>query len=434
VLLRNTASWKVGTVLEILRSVARARGLSLQAVRATEDGARDGESAPDGFQAALEEFEEVFTKLGARLERERADASGLADEVLRQPRGRRRWLIRNTRRFQTFGLAEFLLDRVRELWHGDQGEAEQITTVALEICEVLDEHVYCVELIHDLRAQTLAYLANSYRLLRHLRNVEEIFQAASFHLVKGTGDPTLQALVQSFKSQLRVQQSRFEEAAELLDEAASIYRSTGRLADRARVALQKHWILRESGRPKEALAILQEALELTQEGEPQLYFYAYHNMIELLWALGRKEEALERVGTNRQLAEATGGIIDQIKVTWLEGRTLAGVGRTKEAEEPLCRAVDQFFEHHLEMDGIGVALDLMLVYLDSDRAEDAHLFLSSLFPRARKVPPNILAALVTLQQAFKGGDASRDLVREVERFVDKAEFNPSARFELPADA
>lgn len=433
VLLRNTHNRQIRTVLETFRAVCRARGLSLQEVEPAADDAREVETSRDGFSSALQEFEAVFAELGARLERERAEAPSLAEEVIRQPRGRRRWLIRNMRRFQTFGLAEFLLERVQELWHGDQEDAEQLTTVALEICELLEDQVYGAELIHDLRAQALACLANSQRVLRQLRNVEEIFQAASFHLEKGTGDPTLRALVQYLKSQLRLLQNRHEEAADLLDRAAALYRGTGKLADRARVALQKHFLLRESGRPDEALQILQELLELTEDREPQLYFYAYHNIIDQLWALGRYQEALERIETNRKLAEATGGAIDQTKVTWVEGRALAGAGRAEEAEEPLRTALDRFFDHHLEIEGIMVALDLMVVYLESDRSEDALVLLSSLFPRARRVPPNVLAALVTLQQALREGKATPDLVDEVERFVDKADSNPSARFELPSD-
>jgi tetratricopeptide (TPR) repeat protein len=431
VLLRNPHTRQVGTVLETFRAVCRARGLSLQEGESS-DGAQVDEAARECLSAALQGFVEVYSDLGGRLIRERADASSLADEVLQQPRARRRWLIRNARRFQTFGLAEHLLERVRTLWHGDQQEAEQLTTVALEICELLDFGIYGTELIHDLRAQTLAYLANSHRVLRQLRNVEEIFQAAAFHLEKGTGDPELRAVILSLKAQLRVDQFRLKEAGDLLDQAAVIYRVTGKLADRARVAIQRYFVMKQSGCSEEALAILQETMELTREREPQFYFYAYHNMIDLLWDLGRNKEALERVRTNRKLAAASGGVIDQIKVTWLEGRILASADRKQEAEEALCSAMDQFFESHLEVDGVGVALDLMKLYLENDRPEDAHLLLSSLIPRTRKVPPNILAALVTLQQAFKDGEASPDLVREVERFVDKAESNPSARFELPA--
>jgi len=433
VLLRNPHNRQVRTVLETFRAICRARGLSLQETESADEDARVlDETSRDAFSDALQDLEVVFAEIGARLDRERADAPSLAEEVLRQPRGRRRWLIRNMRRFQTFGLAEFLLERVRELWHEDQEEAEHLTTVALEVCELLDDGVYGSELVHDLRAQTLAFLANSQRVLRQLRNVEEVFQAASFHLEKGTGDPTLRALVQYLKSQLSLLQNRFDEAAGLLDQAAALYRGTGKLADRVRVALQKHLLLRRSDRPEEALQILQELLDLTKDREPQLYFYTYHNVIDQLWALGRHDEALERIETDRKLAEAAGGPIDQIKVTWVEGRVLAGAGRVEEAEEPLRKALDLFFDHHLETEGIIAALQLIALYVDGDRTDDALILLSSLFPRIRRVSPNVLAALVALQQVLKKGTASSELVRAVERFVDEAESNPSARFELPA--
>lgn len=433
-LLRNRTNWKVRTVLETFRAVCRSRGLSLHSDVATEDDARPTESARKRPPPVLEVFEKEFAKLEARLDRERAEASSLADEVLEQPQGRRRWLIRNTRRFQTLGLAELLLARVRELWHGDQQEAEHFTAVALEVCEQLDDEIYGPELIHDLRAQTLTFLANSQRVLRQLRNVEEIFQAAGFHLEKGTGDPSLRALVLTYKSVLRVLQNRYDEAAELLDEAASLYRATGTLEDRAQVALEKHALLRDSGHEDEALQLLQEVMELTRNRDPLHYFYAHHNTVSLLVHLGRNDEALKRIETNRRLAGATGGVIDQIKATWVEGRALVGAGRAEEAEKPLRKALDRFFDLHLEIEAIMVALDLMVIYLESERKQDAIVLVSSLFPRTRRVSPNILAALVTLQQALKEGKASPDLVREVERFVDEEESNPSARFELPAES
>ena len=420
--------------METFRAVCRVRGLALQEADSSDEDARGAaETSSEGLSEALQEFEEVFVGLGAILDRERADAPSLAEEVLRQPRGRRRWLIRNMRRFQTFGLAEFLLERVREMWHEDRQEAEHLTTVALEVCELLDDEVYGTELIHDLRAQTLAFLANSQRILKQLRNVEEVFQAAGFYLEKGTGDPGLRALIQYLKAQFSVLRNRFDEAAGLLDQAAALYRRTGKLADRARVALQKHILLRRAGRSEEALEILYELLELTEDREPQLYFYTYHNLIEQLWALGRHEEALEKIETDRELAEATGGPIDRIKVIWAEGRVLAGAGRVEEAEEPLRRALDLFLEHHLEIEGLMAALELIALYLEGGRTDDALVLLSSLFSRARSVPPNALAALVTLQQALQEDKASPDLVREVEQFVDEAESNPSARFELAAE-
>jgi len=431
VLLRNDSGhrWKTRTVLETFRAVCRARGLSLEDPAAETDSADEQGDSEETRERSLAVFREVLSDLGKRLRRERSEAPALAEEICRQPRGRRRWLVRNVRRFHTLGLAEHLLDLVRELWHSDHQEAEQLSAVALEICEQLSESPYGSELIHDLRAQTLGFLANSNRTLRQLRNVEETFQAASFHLEKGTGDPSLRALLLYLRALFRAHQRRFEEAADLLDQAASIYETIGNLPDQARVALQKALLMREWGQSEAEREILNHVAEITRGHEPQLYFYAYHNLTDLLWEMGRNEEALERIERGRQLAEEAGGLIDRLKVTWLEGRILSSAGRYQEAEEPLLEAMRQFLElHHLE--GISAALDLMALYLESSRDEEALGLLPPLFAQARGVSQNILTALVTLQQALREGRATPDLVREVERFLDQAASNPSLRFEL----
>lgn len=439
VLLRNDSGhrWKIQTVLETFRAVCRARGLSLEEHDSRESHVSDASSTEEAeagsgevLERVLGVLEEVLSELGERLYRERANAPALAEEIRRQPRGRRRWLVRNVLRFHTLGLAEHLLDLVRELWHSDHVEAEQLCAVALEICEQLSDATYGNELIHDLRAQTLAFLANSNRTLRHLRNVEETFQAASFHLEKGTGDPSLRALHHYLKALFRAQQRRFEEAADLLDQAASIYKTIGNLADWARVMIQKALVMQESEQEDAALEILNHVAEITRGREPRVYFYAYHNVTDLLWAMGRTEEALRRIETGRQLAEEAGGLIDRLKVTWLEGRILSSAGSFREAEEPLAEAMRQLLDLHRDLEGISAALDLMALYLESSREEEALGLLPPLFAQARGVSQNILAALVTLHQALREGRATPSLVREVEHFLDRAVSNPSLRFEL----
>lgn len=429
ILLRSGGSQNVSPITEtaLLDALARASGPEERRREALEPKSDDLTEA--SYQQALELFVERLTHLTELLAQERSTSHELAEELQRQPTRRRRWLIRNARRFVSYGLAEHLLEQVGGLWHSDPQEAETLSGLALEIAEHLDEATYGAGLVSDLRAQALASLANSGRILLRLRNVEETFRAAEFFLERGTGDPVRRAQHIFLVSLLRRDQSRFGEAAAFLDEAASIHQVLGNLRDRARALLQKAVLKNRSGSTEEALEILTEVEGLTESQLPQLYFFAYHNLTVLLLEQGRLEEARQRIEKGRELADQAGGAIDRLKVDWIEGRILAATGHTSEAEPKLQRAMSEFFDHHLEMDGVAVALDLASLYLRTDRLEDAQGLIPELLARTRRTYQNVMAALVTLQQKLMEGTATEKLIQELDKFLDVAEANPAARFQ-----
>lgn len=392
---------------------------------------RDGPLAapPEEYEPALSDFEERYGELHSRLRREELTVEDLTAELRRQPSIRQRWMVRNVQRFHSYRLAEHLLALTWKLWHEEPEEAERLAGLALDVCEELDEGVYGERMIHDLRGRSLALLANSRRILLRLRNVEEFFNAAEFHLQKGTGDPDLMARVLQLKASLRVRQSRFDEADALLQQASKIFEEEGNLADWARAFFSRAIFKRQHGEIDAALAMLEEVAQLTRELEPRLYYYCHHNVTSILVEVGHDEEALGRIATSRDLAKKFGGTIDLLKVDWLEGNILANLGRVDEARKLLRRAMEALFEHRMELDGIGAGLDLTALHLRQGQTEEARGLVPEILGRAREVHQNIFAALVTLQQALREDRASPELTKEVSDFLDVAEVNPTARFE-----
>jgi len=404
--------------------------LAAGALDAESIGKPGGPYREENYREALAHLQEYFPKAADRLRRERLDGAVLTEELRRQPQVRRKWLVRNMSRFRSYGLAERLLRLNWSLWHSDPREAENLSEVILEIAEQLDEILYGPFLLSDLRARALCHLANSRRLLRHLRSVEETFQAAEFYLDRGSGDPAERASFLLLKAYLRHDERRLDEANEFLDEAARIYQAQGNLRQEATVLLKKASLLQDSARNEEALEILRQVSALTQGHESQLYFFAYHNITDLLALMGRTEEALDRIQAGQELAMEAGGAIDRLKVDWLAGRLLADVDRLDRAQEVLETAKASFLEQEMGFEAVCVALDLAEVYLRSERRKDAEglIFELPAYLRSSRVAPSVFEALHLLQQRLREGSASAKLVREVADFLDVAGVDPSAVF------
>lgn len=378
----------------------------------------------------FDEFLDRHAERQARLERERAESGSLAEELRQQPGLRRKWLVRNIRRFQSFGLAEHILETVWRLWHSDPHEAENLSEIALEISEQLGAETYGQGLVHDLRARCLAALGNSRRVLMQRSSVEEVFQAAEYYLNQGTGNPSEEAYFAQLKASWRRGQRRLDEATKLLDRAASIYRSLGDDNREARVLVQKTLHIGAEGRYREAMSILEKLQEKSRELDPRIFFYVHHNYTLLLYEMGRYEEGLERIAEVRRMAEKLGDSLDDQKVGWLHGQLLASVDRLEEAEELFREAKDQLLQSGKGLEAMGPALDLVRLRLDLPTVKQQEIADELLvFFRTREVQQNLLAALLHLMKALQKEEATPELVNEVEAFLDRAQANPSAVFE-----
>ena len=131
------------------------------------------------------------------------EPEALCDEILGTPAARQALLIANSARFLHESVCYELLDRAWDLRFTDPH-------AMLSICKLAD----CLSAaLHrqdsssfrsDLRARTLASVANAHRVIGDHRAAEGLFDRASDLLRSGTGDPVEQAHFLYLLLQLRV--------------------------------------------------------------------------------------------------------------------------------------------------------------------------------------------------------------------------------------
>lgn len=192
-----------------------------------------------------------------RLGRERLEAPVLVAELLAQPAGWQEELIRRDPRLQTWGVGELLLRRGEELAAQDPAESARLAGLALASADQL-AGCHPEPVLQDLRARAWAAVGEARRRAGQLRAAEEALRASAGCLAHGTGDLLVEARLLEFEAAVRLDQERRGEAAALLLQAASRYRSVNEpeLLDRA--LLRRNEIRREEERVRFASELVFE--------------------------------------------------------------------------------------------------------------------------------------------------------------------------------
>ena len=172
-----------------------------------------GRSAVLDYEAALAESRRSLSEWGAGLETERDDAPGLFVELLGQPADARDLLLRDSSRFQTWGLYELLVERSLEASLQDPAFGEHLGLLALRLSESSGPTSATARNgSADLRARAWAFVGNACRLRFDFQGSEEAFSRAYLELKKGTRDGLERAIFLDLKASLREIQRRFDES------------------------------------------------------------------------------------------------------------------------------------------------------------------------------------------------------------------------------
>jgi tetratricopeptide (TPR) repeat protein len=209
------------------------RRLVSQAARNAWRGTPDA-GLPDA--AEPEEYEEYEDALRRAVERTRRSHERLTQETRDADRlwalleshtpARRAILIRNDRRFQTWGLYECLRKRSQALLEREPEAALQAAELALVTARSLSPTVYGEERTHDFQGEALIALAQARRVAGDLEAAGTALDQARSLLAMGSGDLLEKAELESARAALLRDLGRPEEA-----EAAG--RKALRLAHRA---------------------------------------------------------------------------------------------------------------------------------------------------------------------------------------------------------
>jgi hypothetical protein len=217
-----------------------------------------GERAAFGTGGALAgPLLERLARARNRLGRERLEAPVLVAGLLAQPAGWQEELIRRDPRLQTWGVGELLLRRGEELAAQDPAESARLAGLALTTADQLDG-CHPEPVLQDLRARAWAAVGEARRQAGQLRAAEEALRASAGCLAHGTGDLLVEARLLEFEAAVRLDQERRGEAAALLLQAASRYRSVNEPELLDRVLLRRNEIRREEERVRFATELVFE--------------------------------------------------------------------------------------------------------------------------------------------------------------------------------
>ena len=121
----------------------------------------------------------------------------------------------------------------------------------------------------------------------------------------------------------------------------------------------------------------------------------------------------------------------QLRLSWLQGKIAAGLGRSEEAERIFLEVRDGFLAQGIGYDAAMVSIeDLALLYVREGRVADVKRLAEEIFPifQAQDVHREAVAALMLFQEAARQEQLTVQSVREYARYLQEARTDPSLRF------
>jgi tetratricopeptide (TPR) repeat protein len=395
-----------------------------------------GRDVIPGYESALAESRRSLSEWEADLEKERDDAPGLYVELLGQPAEAHDLLLRESRRFQTWGLYELLVERSLETSLQDPSFGEQLGLLALRLADLLDRERYGTERIADLRARAWAFVGNACRLRFDFQGSEEAFRRAYLELKKGTRDGLERAIFLDLKASLRRAERRFDESLRLLRRAIDLFLSHGERHRAGRSLVKASTVQYHAGNPEEAISLLNKSLPLIDpEQEPRLLLCARHNLVDYMAGSGRFLEAQRLYRDARPLYRSFDEPWVQNRRRWVRGKISKGLGQLQHAETRLLAARDGFVAEGVPYDTALVSLELALLYAEQGRTAELKRLAAEMVPifASRHIHREALAALAFFRQAVEAETAGAELVGKIAAYLRRAEADPGLRFEALGD-
>src|SRR3954454_23234520 len=392
------------------------------------------ERKPDPEETYKPALDAALEKTGERLQeihREIESAAGRLEELTATPEPERPERIRTEVRFHALKLCDLPLKRSRGSWFRDPARAVELARMAVETAAWLDAGYYGEGLVEEERALAWAHLGNAYRIASDLRSSEEALLRAEEHHQRAGEDALTGAQILSFQASLRTSQGRFNEAAEILDQAIAVYREARDRHLEGKALIKKGTVLGYAGRYQEAARIVQRGLSrIDLLEEPHLLVTARHNLIWYLNESGRHAEALDNLQLTRALYLELGEQTHLIRLRWLEGRIARDLGRLDQAETALREARDGFVERGIGFDAARVSLDLATIYLRQGRTAELKRLATEMVPvfESRDVHQEALAALLLFRQAADAEEVTLGLLERISGYLQLARKNPELRF------
>jgi tetratricopeptide (TPR) repeat protein len=386
----------------------------------------------ENYDAAFEESQSFVARWISFLERERAEAPGLFAELIERTGEQREILLRNSRRFRTWGLLELAAERGREASVQNPGRGEELGLLALRIADLLNLQSYRATLVADSRARAWACIANARRIQSDLTGAEDAFKEAWKSLKAGTGDLLERALLMDLQASLKRDMRRFTEAFRLLRRAATLFFDLGERHRAGRSLVSLAILYNQTGDPLKAAEKTRQALQLIEpKWEPRLILSAHHNLVVYLAGAGLFLDAQGAYREARPLYRRFPDAWTQNRRKWVKGQIAFGLGQPEEAESLLLEARDGFLAEGIPYDTALVSLDLALLYVEQGRTEGLKRLAAEMVPifASRQIHREALAALAFLQRAVEAERTGVEVVERVAQYLRKARYAPDLPFQ-----
>ncbi|HTQ80672.1 MAG TPA: helix-turn-helix domain-containing protein, partial [Thermoanaerobaculia bacterium] len=309
------------------------------------------------------EVEDFFHGL---LERALREARALADQEMApalwarlQPYSlaQRQAIIREGEKYRSWALACWLCEESVRVAADSAARARELAELALFIAEqVPGSETWRAALL----GWVYAFLGNAQRVGGDLPAAAAAFTRSADLWQRGAAErgPLEEVRLLDLEASLRREQRRLPEALALLDRALAADR-TG--TSRARLLILRAKTLEELGRYEEAVGTLRSVLpSIDGVREPRLLLVVRLNLLEVLQLLGQNSTVEELLPEVQALTVQLGNELDQVRLSWVEARLAASLGRLGEAEAAFQQVCREFFVR-------GITYDAALVTLEPGR-------------------------------------------------------------------
>ena len=383
-------------------------------------------------------FDRIRNRLRDSIEqihRQKEAAPSLLEELVRHPIERQRLLLQNNPRYHSAPFAELLLERIWKDSFEDPAAAVERTDLVLELIDRIDDGWVGEEVLNDLRGRAWAFRGNFLRVMTDFRLSEAAFSKAEELFSKGTGDLLERARLLGFWSFLRILQFRPVEGREMAERGISIYLATGERHLAGRMMINQAMALKDEGEPQQAISALRKAAGMIDcEREPHLALVAKQNLMSYLAELGKYDEALSLLPLVRRMAIETGRRGDLLRIRWLEGRILLGMGHEARAEAALLEVRKGFSEQGVGYSTASVSLELAALYLRQGRTAEIKQLAAEMVPifESRDVHREAIAALMLFKKAVDLETVSARMVEEVADLIRRSMDRPRPVNERPS--